>query len=416
MLRLRARCPSLAMAMGLALALGGCTLLDIRDQSRAVEQLAQFDGHVDVRLDDGARVYAALLHVEAGTVRWVNRFRIGRSGRFHFPAPPGDYAVAAFADENDDGAYQFEEPAGYAADNAGEPEIFTVAPGEEITVTPFTVRGPLDNVSHYDIVPDLSKATQNIGARASLNDAIFERTYTSMGMWRPFDFAASVGGGLFLLQDYAPDKTPVIFVHGINGGPRDFAETIAALDTSRFQPWAFYYPSGVRLAQVSEFLVKAVNQLQAQHGFEHFFVVAHSMGGLMARSFVKRHYETGSPAHLAFFMTINSPIGGLKSAREGVDRSPVVLPAWRDLATGSEFIRELEQWPWPERTPYHLVFSYESGEGDDGLVALESQIPSYLQKQAARVYGYNAGHAGILREPEFHTDLNAVLHASLEAL
>ncbi|MEL7449734.1 MAG: alpha/beta fold hydrolase [Pseudomonadota bacterium] len=410
------KCASTLLLLCTALFLCSCSLLEIRDQTETVEKTITFKGSVDVAIDTDARVYAALLYVDAGTARWVGEFGIGRSGRFQFYALPGDYAIAAFADENGDKIYQFEEPATYAADADGKPRIFTVGGGEKIKLDPIVLEGPLDNVSQYNVVPELSKATQNIGVQATLDDAIFSDDYAAMGMWRPLDFLGEVGGGLFMLQPFSPDKTPVIFVHGINGDPRNFREVVAGLDTERFQPWVFYYPSGVRLNMASDFLVKAVNQLEVQHGFDHFFVVAHSMGGLMARSFVKGYYESDHTADLAFFMTINSPIGGLGSARQGVEHSPIVVPAWRDLATGSDFIQEMEQWQWPDETPYHLVFSYQDGDASDGLVALESQLPRYLQQQAIRLYGYNAGHASILREPQFVSDLNEILIGGLDAL
>ena len=108
-------------------------------------------------------------------------------------------------------------------------------------------------------------------------------------------------------------------------------------------------------------------------------------------------------------MTINSPMDGMASAEYGVESSPIVIPSWRDIAKNSPFIRNIRDWPWPEDIPYHLVFSYESGEGDDGVVKLESQIPLPLQAEATRLHGFNAGHANILRDPAFIQTFQRIL-------
>ena len=161
---------------------------------------------------------------------------------------------------------------------------------------------------------------------------------------------------------------------------------------------------------VSDFFLKAVTDLQSKYNFSEFYVVAHSMGGLVTRSFVKKYQQEIRPAKLGFVMTINSPLGGMKSAQKGVENSPIVVPAWRDVASGSDFIAELNAWHWPKNIPYHLVFSFETGEGDDGVVALESQIPHRLQSEAERIYGYNAQHTGILKDDRFVTNLIGILN------
>lgn len=52
------------------------------------------------------------------------------------------------------------------------------------------------------------------------------------------------------------------------------------------------------------------------------------------------------------------------------------------------------------------------GKGGDGVVDLESQIPRKLQSEAKRIYGYNAGHADILKKKVFIQDFNRVLERS----
>ncbi|MDH3763153.1 MAG: hypothetical protein OEU50_19435, partial [Gammaproteobacteria bacterium] len=93
---------------------------------------------------------------------------------------------------------------------------------------------------------------------------------------------------------------------------------------------------------------------------------------------------------------------------------PIVVPAWRDVAYKSDFVRELQAWPWPRDIPYHLVFSYLSDEAGDGVVELDSQIPRALQREASAIYGFNGGHSEVLRDREFVTEFNAILANSLK--
>jgi hypothetical protein len=108
-------------------------------------------------------------------------------------------------------------------------------------------------------------------------------------------------------------------------------------------------------------------------------------------------------------MTINSPMLGMASAAKGVQFSPVVVPAWRDVATKSKFIGRLYSSPWPAAIPYHLVFAYETGKDSDGVVSLASQIPLSLQNEASEVRGFVGGHAGLLADSAFIDYFNRVL-------
>ncbi|MET0042417.1 MAG: alpha/beta fold hydrolase [Candidatus Thiodiazotropha sp. 6PLUC3] len=248
--------------------------------------------------------------------------------------------------------------------------------------------------------------------RLSLDDPRFSREIGTLGLWRPISFIDQVGIGLYMLSAPEADRIPVIFIHGAGGTPLEFAELTKSLDESRFQPWVLHYPSGLRLDIVSDYLVKSINQLESQYRFDSFYLIAHSMGGLVMRSTVKKYYESEHQPVIGLAMTINSPMDGMASAEFGAKSSPIVVPSWRDIAKNSEFLDNIRNWPWPGKLPYHLVFSYQSGEGDDGVVDLESQIPLALQTEATRLYGFNAGHATILKNPLFIREFQNIMNKS----
>ena len=104
------------------------------------------------------------------------------------------------------------------------------------------------------------------------------------------------------------------------------------------QPWVFLYPSGAALPEVSLFLTDTIASLRLRHGFERMAVVAHSMGGLVARDFILLHHERSVRDPVDLFVSISTPWGGVPSAAAGAARSPFVVPSWRDVAPGSPFL------------------------------------------------------------------------------
>jgi hypothetical protein len=245
----------------------------------------------------------------------------------------------------------------------------------------------------------------------TLDDPRFIRDNYKMGLWRPFDFLDVAEGGLFFLQEYEQGKVPVLFIHGVLGGPTDWRTAIESLDRERFQPWVFFYPSGLRLDMISDYLVEAVSRLQNKYSFERFNVAAHSMGGLVTRSFIKKYvaHAPGNSSRLGLVMTVNSPMAGMGAAASGVKHSPIVVPSWRDVEPGSAFLQDIHAWNWPEGIPYHLVISYKDGKSGDGTVPLQSQVPLKLQSESTRMYVFNNDHVGTINDQDFLALFNGIL-------
>ena len=167
---------------------------------------------------------------------------------------------------------------------------------------------------------------------------------------------------------------------------------------------------------ISYYLVEAVEQLQNKYGFDQFYVVAHSMGGLVARSFVKKYVERApnNVNKLRLVMTINSPMNGMAAAASGVKHSPIVVPSWLDVEPTSEFLKGINTWSWPKEIPYHLVISYIDGESGDSVVPLQSQSQPKLQSESTRIYVVNNNHVGTLSDKGFLQLFNEILSDRLE--
>jgi len=379
----------------------GCSLKTIKEQNDLLEGVAGINGKIVIESDHQGPVYAQLYRQKEGFLEIVGKFPLTRTGQYNFNMLADTYFIGAFIDENGDGEYQQGEHATYLGIKDSLAKPLTLKENQNLTIDDLTIKGPITRRSNTQIRMNISKINQNIGRIITLDDPMFSRENASMGFWRPFDYAEQFGGGLMMLQGYEEKKIPVIFVHGIFGTALEFEDLIASLNRDNFQPWILHYPSGVRLDMVSGYFLNGMTQLQDQYKFKKVLVVAHSMGGLMIRSFVMKHQQSKSSYELAMVMTINSPLYGLDSAAAGVKSSPIVIPAWRDVASNSDYVAKVHAWRWPEQIPYHLVFSYLEDEGGDGVVPLKSQLSLSLQDEAIKIHGFQAQHAGVLHQSDF---------------
>ncbi|WP_198343200.1 lipase family protein [Oleiphilus messinensis] len=79
------------------------------------------------------------------------------------------------------------------------------------------------------------------GSLRPLNDPFFSREMSTLGLYHPAAFLESSPNMFYALEEDLSYKIPVIFVHGINGSPREFSSLIENRDRSRYKPWFFYY-------------------------------------------------------------------------------------------------------------------------------------------------------------------------------
>jgi pimeloyl-ACP methyl ester carboxylesterase len=219
--------------------------------------------------------------------------------------------------------------------------------------------------------------------------------------------------GVFLLAPYDACKVPVLFVHGMEGSPQDLRPMIEALDRTRYQPWFLAYPSGLRLRFVSVYLAEAIRELGVRHKPHRMHVVAHSMGGLIARSFINQNVGLKRRQLVRTFITISTPFNGHAGAQQGVRFSPVVAPAWIDMVPNSAFIKHLYEEPLPEYVEHHLFFGYQAngGPSSDGVVMMSSVLDPRAQFAARGVYGYEESHSSILQSEDVILRVRRILEA-----
>ena len=126
-------------------------------------------------------------------------------------------------------------------------------------------------------------------------------------------------GGVYLLEAYDPKKVPVLFIHGAGGTPQDWRYFISQLDRKKYQPWVYYYPTGLPIDLSAAWLNNFITQLHNQYGFQRLAVAAHSMGGLVARRFIALNAAGEGGDFDILLATFSTPFGGVPIAQARPD-------------------------------------------------------------------------------------------------
>jgi pimeloyl-ACP methyl ester carboxylesterase len=244
-----------------------------------------------------------------------------------------------------------------------------------------------------------------------LNDTLFSFENGRRGYWEPYSFFRDTGCNIYFLHPHDPAKIPVLFVHGAMGSPRGWRFLSRHMDSSRFQPWFYYYPSGAPLQCAADLLHRKLVALRDRHRFDRMVIVAHSMGGLVVRSALVHHH--GDLSFVRAFISIATPWDGVSRVVPGINISPVVLPSWKDLQPDGPFARSIFCRDLPESVDHYLFFGFKQGGrsewGSDGVVGLTTQLKPRSQREAAGIFGFHEDHSGMLRSFSVLERFNRVL-------
>jgi len=443
-LRFREKGNALLIAAMVALFAVGCTgvkrFWGYQDQRKQFSEFSELRGTVRTEEPSSSPLVVVLLRIEGESYELVDSFTLAGAGRWRFVLRgTGTYWVVAFEDLNADGNYDDEPALGGVAAPKFEISVGHREDGIELVIPAegrFNVEGRVDIAKlQARSSRDQERATLGqltvLGDVVEIDDPRFSRENGEKGLWYPLDFVFDVGPGIYFLEEYDPNKIPVLFVHGMTGYPREFEVLAAGLDRRRFQPWFYYYPSGSFLANVSEHLNQSVTDLETRLRFERIFVVAHSMGGLVSRSFILKHHVTSGRDTVRFFASISTPWRGMESAARGVKFAPKVMdrlpPSFENVALDSPFVHGLffqdragsvTRRQLPQEIPYHLIFGFVAEEGtnpplSDGVVSLPSALRLEAWEESKSRHLVGADHTGILRQQATVDILNQLLNEAL---
>jgi hypothetical protein len=159
-------------------------------------------------------------------------------------------------------------------------------------------------------------------------------------------------------------------------------------------------------------LLWKLSNLQSMYQFNKIYITAHSMGGLVARSFIV-NYGPQFP-YVKLFISLATPWGGDRMAEYGVKQSPVVIPSWIDMQPDGDLIESLYRTKMPESISFYM-FSGHKGtrnpfrSNNDGTITLSSLMDYRPQSEAKMNYAFNEDHTSILLSKEVVAQHNTIL-------
>ena len=386
-------------------ALCGCALFKLREDVRISKDSCLLFGEV-LHPSKRQKPIIVVAYSRSGEVVQIADYAVlSEPGQYELLVQEGVYEIFAFEDANGSLSYDPDEPAGFY----GKPDPVKAQMGGGIVGLDILLGtsgkkpAPTFAGSLAAFSGGKSKPPTSAGFVASLDHPAFSAENGASGFWAPLEYFRRTGCNIFFLEPYDPKKTPILFVHGAAGSPQDWRCFIQHLDRSRYQPWVFYYPSGARLDTIYFLLQTKLYELHRKYDFETLYVVAHSMGGLVSRAAIIES-STFSDS-IGLFVSISSPWGGEQRAKTGVEKSPAVIPSWKDVEPDSPFIQRIFAQKLDPSIRYYLFFGHKGGgslfrQNNDNTVTLESMLDPRAQTDALKVIGLNEDHVSILCSPE----------------
>ena len=399
----------------LSFLLASCTLLQVRREANTLQKSIVLVGIVSSPHSYNDMPVVVAAYSKRDSKREIVHYTtLHELGPYELMVPEGTHNIVAFGDKNKNLIYDKGEPAGQ------------ILSAEQVSTPAGGVAGNLDiviteqnsNEIDFPIGSELpQKEYKNFhstcpGAIANMDDFVFSDEYGEKGYWNGLEFFREIGGNVYFLEAYDPTKIPILFVHGAAGSPQNWKTFFESIDRNKYQPWFFYYPSGSSIDSMSYLLLWKLQNLQTKYKFKELYITAHSMGGLVVRSFLV-NYGFLFPS-IANFISISTPWGGEELAEMGVKYSPGVVPAWRDMQPGGDFINSIFRKKIPSAVDYYLFFGHKGNRNilrpnNDKTVTLASQLDQRSQREAKMIYGFNEDHVSILSSKQVISQYNSIL-------
>ena len=416
----------------------GCAMmrdvLGVKDQLAQARSLGRIHGQIGV---EGGSTGTLVVVIgvpdknDSGKIKGLDSYVRVRAGSYAFPVNPGRYVVGAYEDRNRNGLLDPME----LVKRLSDAREFEVAAGEietvDIHLTMSDSASDLtESINVFEIIARSLEEQNEFSLWAwskkgelcsDLGNDAFGPATGRRGLWRFRDFLNEGLAGIYFLEEYDPDRIPVLFVHGIAGYPQEFTTLIDGLDRDRFQPWFYYYPSGYPLDGISNHLSVLLERVQVEHDFEEFAIVAHSMGGLVARGAILKYQEETQQHDIRLLVSISTPWGGDADAGKAEEAKIELPPSLSDMNPNGEYLRWIF-WEDDERTrprnlapetDFHMIFGFgmrRSGTfANDGKVRVSSQTRAEARDRALSRWPYDYDHRDILSAPEVVDRLNMIL-------
>jgi len=384
------------LVMLLLLSLSGCGYLDIAKQDD-VQPVKAGPGGKAARPEynsavvmgklasvDGRRYPAAIvayaISSSGGTV--ADYVFAGDAGVFMLYLPAGRYRLYAACDFNGDASYDEKEICGVYGASPDAPGEISLQDGvvvNHVTIgTSRELAGRIKTPGNLRLREDAQTIRQrgSNGEVVKIYDERFSPDNARSGWWNPTSFMKAFGARIYMLEPYDPRKIPVLFVHGARGTPQDWVYFLIRMDRNKYQPWFYYYPSGIRLSLATHLLYENLAELHKRYGFRKMGIAAHSVGGI-ARSLLVRYDLDEKDSYVKLYATFATPWTGFPMADIATSIPQKKIPVWFDVGTQSPFIsRTLDARlaPWIHHYIFYGRYDRVTGDGAvDKRVAMDAK-------------------------------------------
>ena len=269
-------------------------------------------------------------------------------------------------------------------------------PDREIELTPFE-RAALLLANESDLVrSSISDDCLRISIPNSENDAVRRRNRKRLE--RLFGVAAlewPADKGLHLPAGFDPKRPAVLLIHGLEADRDDLEDLADACRRYGQQPLIFDYPNDGPLAWSGDRLSDELRAFSEKYPKVRLTVIAHSMGGLVARycletpgknaDVVSDFFLLGVPNHgsrmaagqewLELFFSVKA---GKTSAKDLIEDG--LGEGADDLLPDSEFLRKLNSRRRPKETNYHVAIGSRSPLAEADRKAISRELERILSE------------------------------------
>ena len=393
----------------------GCSLIKLKKEVNQALEGTCIVGRIHVKCKGNGPVIVAACSM--GEEKKIANYTVLHgSGEYEIGLYKGAYYVFAYRDENSNLVYDEGEAAGHY----GDPKLVDARKVSVVYDIDIDIDIPEEGRTieiprgfKISSVRPKKLPSRQAGAITDLDDERFSRENGVKGFWEPISFFREFGGNIVFLEEYDPEKTPVLFIHGAGGTPKSWKYFADNMDRTRFQPWFFYYPTGFRIESMSHLLFWKLINLQTKYQFNKIYITAHSMGGLLAKSFIVNNGRQFP--YVKLFISLATPWGGDRMAEYGVRQSPAVIPSWIDMQPESDFITSLYRLKMREDVNFYMFSGHRGSRNlfksnNDGTIELASIQDLRAQSEAKMNYTFNEDHASILNSKEVLAQYNTILN------
>jgi len=342
---------------------------------------------------------------------------VGRQGYYTVFAPPGSYRISVYLDRDGDRVIAPHELAGQS------PEPFTVPKGPRVAFFGLDLRldknvhaGPSGMVQVLAQKMPLDEGIPEMDAAEELYAPQFGQQNVDLGTFQStVSFFSHVSPIQYLDEvDLTSDRVPMLMVHGISDSPQIFYEFEQRIPRARFEPLFYFYPTGARLPAMAELFHHLFLSGKVLPTFTRSVIIAHSMGGLVARSSLNELSNRPGESTVCFYGSFVSPYGGVPLAESGITSGPVIVPSWIDMSPERDFLIHLFK-PLPPGVVFAMAQGNANGKSD-GVIALSSQARPAAVAQAKHVQVFPATHVGIMSDAKALDTMLDWVQESLPAL